>query len=72
MRRLVDYFQRQIDAGVVRAGLPVEMLASAFDSLFSTPVILTNLFKAGGPPHLPDEATQKALVDLFVRGTQAA
>jgi AcrR family transcriptional regulator len=71
MRRLADYFQCQVEAGVVRPELPALTLASAFDSLFSTPVILANLFKGGGPPQLPDEAALQAMVDLFVRGTQA-
>jgi AcrR family transcriptional regulator len=66
------YFQRQIEAGVVRPGLPAEALAWAFDSLFSTPVIFANLLEAGETPVLPDEQTLAALVDLFVRGSQAA
>ena len=66
------YFQRQIEAGVVRPGLPAGALAWAFDGLFSTPVIFANLFTDGGTPVLPDERTLEALVDLFVCGTQAA
>jgi AcrR family transcriptional regulator len=66
------YFQRQIEAGVVRPGLPAEALAWAFDSLFSTPVIFANLLNDSGSPILPDEKTLEALVDLFVCGTQAA
>jgi AcrR family transcriptional regulator len=72
MALLAAYFRRQIEAGVVRPGLPAEALASAFDSLFSTPVIFANLFRDGPAPVLPDEKTLEALVDLFVRGTQAA
>jgi hypothetical protein len=72
MALLAAYFRRQIEAGVVRPGLPPEALASAFDSLFSTPVIFANLFRDGAAPVLPDEKTLEALVDLFVRGTQAA
>ena len=72
MALVAAFFQRQIEAGVVRPGLPAEALASAFDSLFSTPIIFANLFKDGGAPVLPDEKTLDALVDLFVRGTQAA
>lgn len=71
MARLAAYFQRQIEAGVIRPGLPAEALASAFDSLFSTPVIFTNLFTDGETPALPDLRTLDALVDLFVCGTQA-
>jgi AcrR family transcriptional regulator len=70
MALLAAYFQRQIEAGVVRPELPAGVLASAFDSLFSTPVILANLFQGGQRPILPDEGALQALVDLFVRGTQ--
>jgi AcrR family transcriptional regulator len=71
MALVAAYFQRQIQAGVVRPELPAEALASAFDSLFSTPVIFANLFQDNQTPVLPDEKTLAALVDLFVRGTQA-
>jgi AcrR family transcriptional regulator len=69
---VATYFQRQIEAGQVRPGLPGEALAWAFDGLFSTPVIFANLFNDSGTPVLPDERTLVALVDLFVCGTQAA
>jgi AcrR family transcriptional regulator len=72
MARVAAYFQRQIEDGVVRPGLPAEVLAWAFDSLFSTPVIFANLLEAGETPVLPDEKMLAALVDLFVRGTHAA
>jgi AcrR family transcriptional regulator len=71
MALVAAYFQRQIEAGVVRPDLPAEALASAFDSLFSTPVIFANLFQDSETPVLPDEKTFAALVSLFVRGTQA-
>jgi AcrR family transcriptional regulator len=72
MALLTAYFQRQIEAGMVRPELPADVLAAAFDSLFSTHVILNNLFNEGGAPVLPDDKTLKALIDLFVSGTQAA
>lgn len=72
MALLAAYFQRQVEAGVVRADLPARVLASAFDSLFSTPVILANLFRDGQAPQLPTAETLEALVSLFVRGTQTA
>lgn len=72
MALLAAYFQRQIEAGVVRPELTAAALAWAFDGLFSTPVVFTNLFTGGKTPLLPDESTLGALVDLFVRGTQAA
>lgn len=70
LARVAAYFQRQIEAGVVRQELPAQALAAAFDSLFSTPVILANLFQDNQAPVLPDEKTVDALVNLFVRGTQ--
>jgi AcrR family transcriptional regulator len=69
---VASYFQRQIEAGIVRPDLQAEALAWAFDSLFSTPVIFANLFNESETPVLPDERTLQALVDLFVRGTQTA
>jgi AcrR family transcriptional regulator len=71
MALVAAYFQRQIEAGEVRPELPAGALASAFDSLFSTPVIFANLFQDRQTTVLPDEKTFAALVDLFVRGTQA-
>lgn len=71
MALLAGYFQRQIEAGVVRPELKAEALAWAFDGLFSTPVIFNNLFTDSKTPVLPAESTLTALVDVFVRGTQA-
>jgi AcrR family transcriptional regulator len=71
MAILAAYFQRQIDSEIIRPGLPADVLASAFDSLFSTTVILSNLFTAGQPPRLPGDEVLDPLVDLFVTGTQA-
>jgi len=70
LARLVAYFQRQIDHGVIRSDLPAEALASAFDSLFSTTVLFENLFQDSLAPQLPAEQAIQPLVDLFVRGTQ--
>lgn len=72
LSRLADYFQRQIDQGVVRRDIPAEILASAFDSLFSSNIIFEALFRSSLSPQLSGEATLRPLVDLFVRGTQAA
>ncbi|MCL4562304.1 MAG: TetR/AcrR family transcriptional regulator [Chloroflexi bacterium] len=68
---LAGYFQRQIDAGTVRPGLPAEALAMAFDSLFSYSLINEYLFQGSLTPHLATEQTLSPLVDLFIRGTQA-
>jgi AcrR family transcriptional regulator len=69
--RISGYFQRQIDAGVVRSDIPADVLASAFDGLFSTNVIFENFFQANLSPRLPAEEIIRPLVDLFVRGTRA-
>lgn len=71
MAKVSAYFQRQIEAGLVRPELPPQTLAWAFDSLFSSLTIFANLFAESPAPVLPDEETIAALVDLFVRGTQA-
>ena len=71
LARLSRYFQRQIDVGVVRPGLPAEALASAFDSLFSTYVLLEKMFLGTLTPQLRVEEVISPLVDIFVRGTQA-
>ena len=72
MARISRYFQRQIDNGVVRPDYSAEVLASAFDSLFSSPIILEDLFQSSLSPRLPAEEMIRPLVDLFVRGTQVA
>lgn len=71
LARLSRYFQRQIDAGVVRPELPAEVLASAFDSLFSTYVLFEKMFLGVPTPELPAEEVIRPLVDIFVSGTQA-
>lgn len=71
MVRISGYFQGQIDRGVVRSDIPAEVLASAFDSLFSSNVIFENFFQASLSPRLPAEEIIHPLVDLFVKGTRA-
>ena len=70
LARLSAYFQRQIDAGVVRPDLPATVLAMAFDSLFSSQLIFESLFAASLSPHMPARDMIAPLADLFVRGTQ--
>lgn len=67
--RLQAYFQRQIDAGVVRPDLPADALESAFDGMFSWTVILENMLGGGSDPWLPPDALVRSMVNLFVRGT---
>ena len=70
--RLSRYFQRQIYERVVRAGLPAEVLASAFESLFSIHVLFEKMFLGALTPELPAEEVLQPLVDIFVSGTQAS
>lgn len=72
LARISSYFQRQIDTGVVRPDYSAEVLASAFDALFSTQIIVENLFQGSLSPQLSTENIIRPLVDLFVRGTQVA
>ncbi len=67
---LSGYFQRQIELGAVRADVPAEVLASAFDSLFSSNIIFSAMFKDDLSPRLSAEASLRPLVDLFVQGSQ--
>jgi hypothetical protein len=60
-----------MDMGVVRADIPAEVLASAFDSLFSAPVLFESLFEGSLSSRLPAEAMVQPLIDLFVRGSLA-
>ena len=71
--RLRDFFQRQMEAGVVRSDVAPEALVMAFDSLFSTQLILENLFEGSFSPSgtYTQENAVDALVQIFVRGTQA-
>ncbi len=72
MAHLSDYFQRQIDAGMVRGDLPAESLALAFDSLFSTSMIIEGMLQEGFAPALASQKLLQSLVELFVRGTLVA
>jgi AcrR family transcriptional regulator len=69
LQRLCAYFQRQLDRGVIHPGLRAEMLASAFDSLFSSNIIFEYMFQGSLSPELASEAVIQPLADLFVRGT---
>jgi TetR/AcrR family transcriptional regulator, mexJK operon transcriptional repressor len=69
---LSAYFQRQIQAGVVRPDLDPQVLAFAFDSLFSTSLIFESMFQQPLTARLSVAARLHPLVDLFVRATQVA
>lgn len=70
LARLSAYFQRQIDAGIVLPYLSADVLASAFDSLFSTNLLYETFFQASISPWLAGDEMVRNLVDIFVRGTQ--
>jgi AcrR family transcriptional regulator len=68
--RISAYFQQEIEAGIVRSEYSAELLASAFDSLFSSPVLFKNFFQDSLSLKLPTAELIRPLVNLFVRGTQ--
>jgi AcrR family transcriptional regulator len=66
--RVVAYFQRQLDAGVVRPDLDARAAAFAFETLFSTAVLSERLL-TGGDDSALDAALLAQMADIFVRGT---
>ena len=68
--RISAYFQQEIEAGIVRSEYSAELLALAFDSLFSSPVIFENFFQDSLSLKLPTAELIRPLVNIFVRGTQ--
>jgi hypothetical protein len=69
---IAAWFRDQIAAGAVRAEFDADLLATSFDSLFSSYVMFARF--TGAPPDqaAPDEAQLDALADLFVRGTSTS
>jgi AcrR family transcriptional regulator len=65
---LADYFRGQIQAGVVRADLDPETLTHAFESLFSSFLLLQAVFPTERG-RTPPDSTIRQLVDIFVLGT---
>lgn len=72
LARVSGYFQHQIEAGVVRPELPAEVLASAFEGLFSTYVLFEKMLQGTPTPQLPADEVIRVLVDIFVHGTQTS
>ena len=70
LSRLSAYFQQQVQAGYVRSDLDPEVLAFAFDSMFSTSLLVESMLQEPLTPRLSPEALVTPLVDLFVRATQ--
>lgn len=66
---LVRYFQRQIDAGIVRNDLPADALVQAFDGMFSSGLLMQAFFQASLTPAIPTETLLDHLSDIFVQGT---
>ncbi|MBL8130854.1 MAG: TetR/AcrR family transcriptional regulator [Anaerolineae bacterium] len=67
--RLAGYFQRQIEAGIVRADVDPVILANAFDSLFSFSVLFQHFM--GAAPAVPTDDALEALARVFIQGTMA-
>ena len=67
---LSAYFQRQIESGAIRPDLDPQVLAFAFDSLFSTSLLFESMFSQPLAERLSLAARLHPLVDLFVRATQ--
>ena len=67
--RLGDYFQRQIEAGVVRPDLSALVLASTFSSLFSLNLIFENMIEGSMTPELSSQEVRLSQVELFIQGT---
>ena len=65
----VDYFRRQIEAGIVRPELSPETLAQAFDSLFATALFFQLVFQFDSISDAAAEAMLDQRVDIFVQGT---
>jgi AcrR family transcriptional regulator len=69
LQRLSAYFQRQIEAGVVRSDLSAEVLASTFSNLFSLNLIFENMIEGSMTPQLSIQEMRRSQVELFVQGT---
>jgi AcrR family transcriptional regulator len=69
--QIAAYFRAQIAAGVVRTGFEPELLALAFDSLFSSIVLFARFTGIPSKQAAPDDAQIDALARLFVQGTIA-
>ncbi len=69
LARLGAYFQKQIEAGVIRQDLSAQALAIAFDSLFSSSVLFEYVFRDTIVPRQSIDEFIEPLADLFARGT---
>ncbi len=72
LERLSTYFQKQINAGIIRQEFSAQALAIAFDSLFSSSVLFEYVFRDSIVPRQSIDEFIKPLADLFARGTMRA
>jgi AcrR family transcriptional regulator len=66
---IAGYFQKQIDRGLLRRDLDPQILAHAFDSLFSSTIFWQTMFQEHPDPQLLPEVTIAQLVSIFIKGT---
>jgi len=71
LERMSRYFQRQIDAGVIRREFSADTLAIAFDNLFSSSILFEYAFQDSPSPVQTMDELVHPLADLFVRGTES-
>jgi AcrR family transcriptional regulator len=67
-RMLAGYFERQMEAGIMRKGKP-ELLAQAFLGMFFSYVVLENFLSDSIQPRVSQEEIVEEFVTLFIQGT---
>jgi len=67
---LAGYFERQMEAGIMRKGIP-ELLAQAFLGMFFSYVVLENFLLDSIQPGVSQEEIVDEFVTLFIQGTLA-
>jgi AcrR family transcriptional regulator len=67
---LAGYFERQMEAGIMRKGIP-ELLAQAFLGMFFSYVVLENFLLDSIQPGVDQEEIVDEFVTLFIQGTLA-
>jgi AcrR family transcriptional regulator len=71
-QQLADYFRQQIEAGVIRQEFDPVILATAFDSLFSSYVLFESFMGSIPIAEQASENVLEGLASLFVSGTLAS
>ncbi len=72
LERLSGYFQKQIDAHVIRPELSAQTLAIAFEGLFTSNILFEYVFQDNIAPNQSIDQLAEPFADLFVRGTANA